>query len=349
MSILQQPVNPPSFNTKLLVWLLCISLLAGSSYNTYLAFDRFYNPDTETYLHIARFDFRGQSLIRRYRILIPATAAIVARPISPFYYKLFQDKRQGADWPLLTGFFIVNCLLMAGAGLVIYLICMHYGISQLASLVGLMAFTVGGRWQSFDIGHPNTDSLCILVTAMLVYGLLKQRWGWLLPAILLGPFSKESFIFFVPMIVWFARGSLRWKAIAALIVAYAIHIAFRHWVDAQDTTNIHASVQADMEHFGNIAVSFRKLISAKGIGELFTTYGLFSFIYIAAFFYKNIRSYMHRHLTGFNLLFIGILLVHAVLSSELSRMFLIGSALFIPWMAKLADRLRTEMAAKKLF
>jgi hypothetical protein len=332
-----------TIKSYLLVWLLCLSLLVGSSYNTYLAYERFYNPDTETYMNIARFNFKGQSLIRRYRIIIPAAAALVAKPISLFYNKLFQDKREGADWPLITGFFIVNCLVMATAGLLIYLVCVHYKVSSLATLIGLMAYTVGGRWQSFDAGHPNTDSLCVLVTAMLIYALLKQRSWLLIMAILIGPFSKESFIFFVPMIIWFSKGNLRWKAVAALVVSYGIHILFRHWVDAQDITNMQASVHADMEHFDNILISLKKFISVKGWGEMFTMYGLFTFIYVAAFWYKSICSFMIKHLTFFNISFIIIMLVHAILSSEISRMFYIGSALFIPWMAKFFDLLKCKI------
>ncbi|MEO5681471.1 MAG: hypothetical protein ABIQ88_02455 [Chitinophagaceae bacterium] len=339
------PDNITAVNIKscLFTWLLCFSLLLGSSYNTYLAYERFYNPDTETYINIARFNFKDQSLIRRYRILVPAAAALVAKPIAPFYNKLFQDKRTGADWPLATGFLLVNCVLMATAGLFIYLICVHYNISQLGTLLGLMAFTVGGRWQSFIAGHPCTDSLCILVTAMLVYALLKQQTWLLLLAILIGPFSKESFIFFVPLMIWFARGTLRWKAMAALLAAYSIHIAFRHWVDAQDMANMQASLHADMAHFDNIIVSLQKFVSVKGWGEMFTMYGLFTFIYVAALFYKSIRAAIIKNLTLFNLLFIGIMLVHAILSSEISRMFFIGSALFIPWMAKLFDLLKEKM------
>lgn len=342
------PANTSTTKSYLLVWLLCLALLVGSSYNTYLAYQRFYNPDTETYLNIARLNFKGQSLIRRYRIIIPVAAAIASKPISLFYSKLFQDKRQGADWPLLTGFFIVNCLVMATAGLFIYLICIHFKLSQLATLIGLMAFTVGGRWQSFITGHPNTDSLCILVTAMLVYALLKQRSWLLVTAIIIGPFSKESFIFFVPMIVFFAKGNVRWKAVAALVVAYTIHIAFRYWADAQDVTNMQASVQADLAHVDNILISLKKMVSVKGWGELFTVYGLFTFIYIAAFWYKSIRVFMAQHLTLFNISFIIIMLVHALLSSEISRMFYIGSALFIPWMAKLFDLLKEKLAPAPL-
>lgn len=343
VSVQYSPNKIPNLKWCLLVWLLCLSLLVGSSYNTYLAYQRFYNPDTETYMNIAHFHFEGQSLIRRYRILVPAAAALLAKPISLFYNRLFQDKREGADWPLITGFFVVNCLVMATAGLFISLICLHYKVSGLAMLIGLMAFTVGGRWQSFDTGHPNTDSLCLLVTAMLIYALLKQRSWLLLIAIFIGPFSKESFIFFVPMIIWFAKGNLRWKAIAALAVSYSIHILFRHWVDAQDITNMQASVQADMEHFGNILLSLRKFVSVKGWGEMFTMYGLFTFIYLAGFWYKSIRKFMIEHLTLFNISFIGIMLVHAILSSEISRMFYIGSALFIPWMAKIFDLLKPKI------
>ena len=327
----------------LLVWLLCLALLVGSSYNTYLSYQRFYNPDTETYMNIAHFHFKGQSLIRRYRIIIPVAAALLAKPISLFYDKLFQDKREGADWPLITGFFVVNCLVMATAGLFISLICLHYKVSWLAMLIGLMAYTVGGRWQSFDAGHPNTDSLCLLVTAMLIYALLKQHSWLLLITIFIGPFSKESFIFFVPMILWFTKGQLRWKAIAALLASYSIHILFRHWVDAQDIANIQASVQADMAHFGNVLISLKKFISVKGWGEMFTMYGLFTFIYLAGFWYKSIRGFMIEQLTIFNISFIGIMLVHAILSSEISRMFYIGSALFIPWMAKLFDLLKLKI------
>jgi hypothetical protein len=228
---------------------------------------------------------------------------------------------------------------MATAGLFIYLICDHYKVSWLATLTGLMAYTVGGRWQSFEAGHPNTDSLCILVTAMLIYALLKQETWLLIIAILIGPFSKESFILFVPFILLFSRGSLRWKALLSLIIAYSIHIAFRQWVDAQDLVNSQASVHVDMEHFNNIIVTLKKFISVKGWGEMFTTYGLFTFIYVVGFSFKSIRFFILRHLTPFNISFIIIMLVHAILSSEISRMFYIGSALFIPWMAKFVDLL----------
>jgi hypothetical protein len=330
-------------NRKLMVWLLCLSLLTGSSYNTYLAYERFYNPDTETYMNIARFNFKDQSLVRRYRILVPVAAAAVAKPISMFYAKLFTEKREGADWPLITGFFIVNALIMASSGLLIYLVCIHYNISLISTLIGLMAFTVGGRWQSLLTGHPITDSLCVLVTAMLVYALLKQQTALLLAAILIGPFSKESFLFFVPMILWFAKGSLRWKAIITLVIAYAVHVAFRHWVDAQDAAAMHASVDADMEHFDNLIISAKKFISIKGWGEMFTMYGLFTFIYVVAFCFRSVRSFILQHLTWFNIMFIGIMLVHAFLSSEISRMFFIGSSLFIPWMAKFCDLLQQRL------
>ncbi|MEI9944362.1 MAG: hypothetical protein WDN26_09070 [Chitinophagaceae bacterium] len=178
------------------IFFLSFSIIMGSSYNTYLSYERFYNADSETYMNIAKFDFKEQSLIRRYRVIIPALAYFVSQPISKVYYNVFKDKRDKYDWPLLTGFFLINSLLLSLATVLIYRIMKFKEIGELGCIVGLCIFLTGGRWASFIAGHPTTDSLTIVCIAAIVYGLIASQKILLAAGIILGLLSKESVGFF---------------------------------------------------------------------------------------------------------------------------------------------------------
>lgn len=318
------------------VFLLSFSVLIGSSYNTYLSFERFQNPDSETYMNIARLNFQDQSLVRKYRIIVPLLASATAWPIEKVYYKVFTANRDNHDWPLLTGFFLVNTLLMSLAAVFIFAIMQQQNLGATACGVGLAAFLAGGRWASFLTGHPVTDSLTILCIAMVVYGLIRPNYILLCIGIVFGFLSKESTALFFPMIILFmARNKL--AAIACMLFALLLYFAIKYIIDQQSGTGVSESLQRDLEHLSYVTHSLSKLFSLKGIGDLFSVYGFFTLPLLTGIFYKSFRKGLWQYFDKLLLVFCLTIFVHMILSAELARMLYLGSAMFIPFIAKSFD------------
>ena len=320
--------------TYMLVFFLSFSVLIGSGYNTYLSYERFYNADSETYINIARFNFTNQNLIRKYRIAVPAIAQMISIPINTFYYKLVSDKRDKYDWPLLTGFFIINSLLMSLGAVLIYKIMELKQLSNLSRVVGLMAFLAGGRWASFIAAHPVTDSLTILSISSIVYGLLKPNRYLLATGIIFGLISKESVALFFPMILLFASKQTRITVLTSIPVALLIYFSIKYLVDNASGTLLQASLAEDFDSINSIKISIHKLFSAKGAADIFSVYGFFSLLFLTGIFYKGFRKLMGPSFNWLFIVFAFTILAHMLLSTELARMFYLGSALFVPFIAR---------------
>lgn len=317
-----------------LVFFLSFSILIGSGYNTYLSYERFYNADSETYMNIAKFNFTNQSLIRKYRIIIPAMAYAVSIPINTVYYKLVRDKRDKYDWPLLTGFFLINSILMALAAVLIYKIMEHQQLTTLASIVGLLAFLTGGRWATIIAAHPVTDSLTILSIAAIVFGLIKPNRLLLSSGIIVGLISKESVALFFPMILLFSTKQTRTSVLVSIPAALVIYFIIKYLIDKASCISTQASFSVDIDHINSIMLSLKKLFSAKGIADIFSVYGFFSLIFLTGIFYKGFIRSIRQSINWMFVVFALTILIHMLLSTELARMFYLGSALFVPFIAK---------------
>ena len=315
---------------RLFVFLISFAIFFGANYNVYLSYERFYNPDSETYMNIANGDFKGQSLVRRYRVIVPFMAKGVSELINPFYYKIFKEHREKYDWPLITGFYLINCILLALSALIIFEILQSYKLSISAQAMAMLAFIVGGRWQGIIAAHPIVDSLYVLVIALLILGIQKQSLFFIGLAILLGPFSKESFLFFIPLLFIYTN-KLRLRILILLIISYTLHIFCRYLIDTQDATNIASSAITDTSHIYSIIISIHKFLSIKGWLDIFSVYGFFSFIIVACLLKKQFYIYIISKFNFYYLCFGIIILIHALLSSEIGRMLYAGSALFIPF------------------
>ncbi len=319
-----------------LVFLVSFAILIGSSYNTYLAIERFYNPDSDTYLHIAKGDFKDQSLIRKYRVIVPALAFVISQPISKVYYKIVSDHRDKFDWPLLTGFFLVNSILMSLTAVVLFLIMQHQGISLAGTVIGLLAFLAGGRWAGYETGHPVTDSLTLLSICLIVYGLMKPHIAWLITGIIAGLLSKESTALFFPMILIFS-GPQRWRALAAMAFSFLLYFGLKYGIDRLSGSDYNASIHESADTFNSIGFSLSKLFSVKGMADVFSVYGFFSLFFITALFYRSARLALWNYTDRLFIVFLFTILVHMLLSTELARMWYLGSALFVPYLAKCFD------------
>jgi hypothetical protein len=325
----------------LLVWMLACAVLAGSAYNLYRYCGAQNIPDSYTYLSIANGHFKDQSLTRRYRILVPFAAKMVSLPIEKTGVKLFQNRTEQNVLQLETlklGFLIVNLVLMATVGLVIYLTGKAYGISEWGSLLGMFAVLCGGRWASLLAGTPLTDSLYFLILALTVLGIKTRSHKLLACCILFGLLAKESFVFVLPVIFFFAAME-KWKQILLAAVSFAFFWAVRYVIDQAAGSAASESLVHDAGHIANMTDSLRHIFSLHGISDLSTVLGLFGLILLAGFTGgKKAISSWFSGMDAFLGWFAVAMLLHALLSGEVGRMLYLGSSVWAIMIGLIWDR-----------
>jgi hypothetical protein len=318
----------------LLVYLLALGVLAGPAYTMYVHYDFSHSLDTRSYLAIAHGEFAGQSVTRRYRVLVPAVAAAVAWPVEKVYARIW-PQRAATDWPLRLAFYLVNTLLMAAAGVVLYRTCLLYGATPAAAALA-MTGVLCSRWAVYITGLPLVDSLYILVFALAFYGVRARSGGALVAVLLLGPMAKESFVFLVPWLLWYGRPALAWpRQLGWLAVGAGLALVVRHWIDVRAGSPFAQSVTNALNHSENIAYSLRRLFSVKGAGEIFSIFGFFWLVLLAGW---RGRAAAGRPqwvaLLGMPALWFGlVVVVHMLLSSELARMGYLAAPVFAVAMA----------------
>ena len=312
----------------LLVYVLAVGMVAGSAYTMYVHYDFSHSLDTRSYLSVARGEFQGTSLTRRYRVLVPAAAAVVAKPITHFYTRLW-PQRATSDWPLRLAFYLVNTLVLAGAGLIIFRTCLLYGATPAAAALALVA-VLTSRWAVYIAGLPLVDSLYILVVALGFYAARSGSAVALAACILVGPLAKESFVFLAPWLLLFGQRALRWPTqLGLLALAGAVTYGVRHWIDLQAGSMPQESVQNALNHFENVGYSLRRLFSVKGAGELFSVFGFFTLVLLAGL--RGGRTAIRAWLQPLGWASGGLILVvavHMLLSGELARMGYLAAPVF---------------------
>ena len=337
------------------LWILFIAfaVIFGSAYNMFLYFDYQDNTDCQTYMAIAKGEFKDQSLVRRYRVIIPFAAKVVSLPIQKVYSKLWPLREATDEGPLRLGFLIVNCLMMSIVGLALYHACLAYGL-QAPIALSLMCITlIAGRWGSLFAGTPHTDSLYMLAVTGVLYGLKTNKRWVLIGCLILGPLAKESFLLIIPAVLVFSRPSKIQAAIyclAGIVVAGIV----RYYIDRHTMTPMLASVGEDVATIYRIRDSLIRISSIRGLGELATVFGIFSSVYIIGFVrgMKGIRSWMN-HTDPLLWSFVLIAIVHALLSCEVARMLYLFAAPLIIIMGRIvqpimisANALTTESLVK---
>lgn len=312
-----------------LVYLLAVGVLAGPAYTMYVHYDFSHSIDTRSYLSIARGEFAGQSLTRRYRVLVPAVAAVVAGPVARVYARIW-PQRAATDWPLRLAFYLVNTALLAAAGGVLYGTDRRYEAPPAAAALAMVA-VLSSRWAVYIAGLPLVDSLYVLVFALAFYGVRARSAGALVAVLLLGPLAKESFLLLVPWLLWWGRPALPMvRQLGWLAVGGALALAVRHWIDGQAGTPPAASLTNALAHFQNIAYSLRRLLSVKGVGEVFSVFGFFWLALLAG----RRGQQWWAPLGAPALWFGGVVVAHMLLSGELARMGYLAAPVFAVALAR---------------
>jgi hypothetical protein len=334
-------------NSSFFVFFFALSVVIGSGYNMYLHYDFSHTIDTKTYLAIAKGDFKDQSITRRYRVLVPFVAEVVAYPISKVYTMLWPQRGED-EWPLRLAFFIVNSILAAIAAVYIFRICLLYGGSVVSSFLAMVA-VLAGRWMNYTVGLPMTDSLYLLVIALALYG-IKNRNNWaLIFCIFIGPFAKESFIFIAP-IIFFWGSIARWKQIIYFILSGAIVFTARYLIDKQTGLSFSSSFLNAFGHSENFDYTLTRIFSVHGIGELLSVMGTYTFMILAGFTGGKAEQKKWVPIIDWPCIaLIFALIVHAILSSEVARMLFFGSPVWALMLTMVLDRHRLFAGYRKMF
>ena len=331
-------VGPGRLRRWLLPWALGLGALLNLAYPMYVHYDFSHSLDTRSYLRLAAGRFDSVSVTRRYRVLVPAAAGTLARPVTTIYGKIWPQRPAG-EWPRRFAFFLINCGLLSAAGATWWRAARLAGASAGAAGVALLA-VLSSRWAEYAAGLPLTDSLYLLV-----FGLGYYAWrrgpgaGWAVAAaLLLGPLAKESFVFLLPWLAWFGRRALGWREQAAALAGGLLALVAVHYaVDKAAGTPPTESVSNALAHFENLTYSLRRATSPKGLGELLSIFGLFTLPVLAALLGPGGRRALAPVLGWAEGTLLAVVAVHMLLSGDLGRMGYLFAPVFTVALALVAQ------------
>ncbi len=277
-----------------------------------------------------RFD--SVSITRRYRVLVPAAAAVVAIPITQIYGRIWPE-RPGGWWPLRFSFYLINCLLLGAAGACWFNAARQAGASANAAALAMLALLTS-RWAVYGAALPLTDSLYALVFGLGYYAFRRGPGaGWAVAlALLLGPLAKESFIFLLPWLLWYGRRALPLARQLPVLTLGLGALYATHWaIDTHIGAPATESVTNAISHLANIRYSLHRAASPKGIGELLSIFGLYTFILPLALWRSRLSPPVARWFAALglaDLLLLAIIVVHMLLSGDLGRMGYFAAPVF---------------------
>ena len=324
-------------NKYLLIWFLSLAVVLGPAYTLFdnYTYNFQENPDLETYIGLASFDF-DQSPVRRYRVLVPFAAAGTNFILSPILDRVQPWTFPGPDFSLGFSFLLVNSALIALCGLLLFRLCRHFDISITGAILGTLSFLTC-RWTAYAAGLPIVDSLYLLVIMLVFLAIRARQDSLIILAILIGPWAKESFIFIAPL-VFFFYPMRKGKLFLWFVVSGVIIFCFRYAFDALNGFPVSESIQKDIGHFDQVGNSLERLFSFHGLYEILSIIGLWG-ISLLLLIKKEFRHALGTMTPSYFYFFLGIVLVHALLSYDLARMFYLATPVLAVWYGKLADAL----------
>ncbi len=314
-------------NNQFLIYTFFAAFLIGSSYNTYVHYNFEHTTiDCRAYINVANGDFKSATVTHRYRVIVPILAKAVSFPISLVYKKLWPH-RADKDWPLKLAFMIINVSIMSLAMLLLYQWLQRFNINNYIALITCVAL-FSGRWYNYMAALPLTDSLYLLIVILTCFAITSKNWKITLLCIFIGPWAKESFLFLAPLLFFF--GAHKWRQIPFWLASGALVFGFRYIIDLSIHYSALGSIQEYGGHFNDIVYTFKKLASVRGLGELFSVLGIFTFAIIWAISKIEIRKSIPNALLWLLLIFF----FHAFLSGEAARMFSFAAPLWAFLLAK---------------
>ncbi|TGE26478.1 hypothetical protein [Hymenobacter metallicola] len=328
---------PPALSRQslLLVYLLALALLWGNAYLLLVNHPAAYTLDEQSYLHMAQGNFQVP-LTHRYRVVVPLLASSLAHGAQGLAHLISPADKP----PFGFSFFLVNTLLLAGAGLLAFRSAVAAGAATGPALLGMAALLTCGA-ATYVTGLLLVDSALVLVVALLYYALHARAAPALLTALVLGPVLKESFLLFLPLVLLYG-GFVRWWPRLLALAGGLLLVAAVHW--AVDTLVAPASstdsLRNALAHSRSLVSNLGWLFSPRGLVICAGVYGLFNVVVLAGCWggRATIRQWLQPLRPGPTLLLLLAVLAHMLLSGEMSRMLLLAGPAVAVAVALILDR-----------
>lgn len=324
------------YKMPILVFVFSIAVVQGISFTMMSNYSESMGPDALIYMEIAKGNF-DQNPIQKYRVVVPMMAAGIDVIFGEAFEKIKPWSFEG-EFSLFVSFWIINNIIVAFFGLVTFLLCRIYNISLVASILGLLVLLTC-RWTAYMAGLPLIDSLFCLVSVLVLLGIKEKRNNLIVFCILIGPWAKESFIFVTPVIFFFSSIN-KLKQIGWFLLSGLLVFTFRFYFDKYTGTTIGDSLRGDLSHLNNFYDALLRLFSFHGIYEIFSVTGLW-IILPCYLMIRNIQRFKEhlKELDWHIYAYLLCVIVQAIVSAELARMFYLGLPVLAVFVAMSADSL----------
>lgn len=330
---------------EIIIFFFCLAVLFGPALTILFENNELqYHNDCTTYLGLAHFDM-NQVAVRRYRIIVPFLAHAINYCFGGIFNKLAPTYYTG-DFALHFSFFFVNSLIFCAAGALVYKFIRAYNTGRIAAVTGLLVL-LSCRYTSYYTGLPLVESLFFLTIAMLLYGIKTQHRGYIISALFLGPFSKESFIFIAP-VIFFVPYLPKFRMAIYLLLSGLLIFGFRFMYDRLNGFDANQSITADISHIYNIPRNLPVLLSAMGMYKIWSNVGFWILIPMAAIWWRRSHfSSLYHRLSGYMLVLLISVLLQMLLSGSQERMFYIFMPVICLIVALSADELKKHLTYGK--
>ena len=296
----------------------------------YVHYDFSHSLDTESYLKMSSGDYNVNP-VHRYRFIVPLAAQVVALPLQAVYTKLWPHRAESM-WPLQLAYFIINSFLVAFYGWIVYRLLRLYSNQLTAIIIGLVV-VLTSRWVAYITGLPLTDSLYLIAIAALLYSIKTNDKILFAITVVLGGLMKESFLLFAPLILfagpfsWYIRAGL---IVLSLCVVFGEHAIIDALLPLQETAGVKSEslVNILMRTTAKSVETALDLLTARGIGEVLTVLGVFTFLLVYGAINKDCRNAWKTSIEKYYWIFFGCILVHVLISGDAARMFYFGAPLY---------------------
>lgn len=317
------------------IYLVFFAMICSLAMGFADVYDHMTNVDVITYVGLSELDF-DQHPVRRYRIIVPLLAAGVYSICAPIF-KLLSPNDFPGDFARIMSFVVVNSALMALYLLLVFRICKSIlgEASFWPSMIGVVS-VLTCRWTLLMSGSALVDSLYLVVLGFLLLGILERRMWMLILAIYLGPWAKEAFIFLVPLLIFVERRHYPRLAVH-LIVSGVVVFTYRYLFDQMIGAQFGESISRDVSHFAVIPESLERLFSFHGLYEVLSIGGVWNVLILLGLMLKSFKMKLKSKISLLWLLLAILVLIQALLSFELARMFYLLTPLLAIVVALLFD------------
>lgn len=254
-------------SSKLHIFYFCFIAIAGLALSVFCDFRLREAPDAQSYISMAQFDF-FTNIHRKYRFVLPMCAAGINWLVHIFLPAT--EVAQG-DFTLRLSFYFINVTLTSIWCALIYQYCRRLGIGIAGAFIALVA-VITSRYTMILAGTPHTDILFCLVVILALYGVQHKHTGFVILACILGPFTKESFLFIAPLL--FFSHLPWWKTFGLLLLSGIAVFASRYYIDILTGTTAADSMSANTGLLKMMLLQFTRLKIPGYWLDLFATFGL---------------------------------------------------------------------------